>query len=266
MNDNQTFIQDEDGQDVKNEAPCFDGQKEMKCAFCGTESGDIKNYKVDSTVFQPDNMDICKMCIANLEALARVNEKFIEEQDTAPCFDGQDTMDVANEFNRRYVEIKELKAKLEKREEEIEPYEEHLLEMMAEKQFKSVKVGDRNSVRTIYKKKKWIVSKATGVVTSQVVEMLRRLGKGAMVSEGYNAQTLKAFCKEAIQGAAESGNTGEAFMNFETGEYFDEVGDTPSAPPLLPGWKLTKVIDGLPQELRDLLFIKETYELGTRAS
>ena len=188
------------------------------------------------------------------------------------CFDDVDTIDVAKEYSKRYEEIQELETKLARCKIRIKNFEDHIIEKMAEQQMQSVKIGiGKGKTRTIYQKRDFIVSKASGVETKQVISELVKLGWKEMVSEGFHAGTLKASCKEAIKGSVESKNRGEAWVCFKTGEYFvsgEVINGVYGSPPVHPktGDPIIKVIDGLPQSLRDLLYIEETVKLGTRSS
>lgn len=106
---------------------------------------------------------------------------------TPPTFQAQIAEYVALEKRRR-----ELEAELEATNTKIAPLQASLLEQFADLGMQSANVDGL----TVYVRCDRYVSKRQGVATESVCEALRQCGLGYMVSDGYNAMSLKSKIKE----------------------------------------------------------------------
>lgn len=169
---------------------------------------------------------------------------------------------------------------------ELALLEEWLLEQMGEdvqNMNVSVEVPDEGGglrVRafTIYQRRDANVWKATGVDTPTLIEALRAVGWGDIVSETYNQRTMKATVCEVRRRRAEGidADAGRWYCPRCSSFYSDEsfttgVGSGPPAcgrcsDPLNDSFVTLVEIgdDGLPKRLAEVLFVEDVKRLGCR--
>lgn len=113
--------------------------------------------------------------------------------------DSDQPVEVPESFRDRLAEYAELQNRKRKHDGELEAIAERLKELeepllndMAEAGIQNVNVAGL----TIYKKTDFYVSKRGEVPTAAIVETMRQHGLGYLVSEGYNANSLKSVIRE----------------------------------------------------------------------
>jgi hypothetical protein len=103
---------------------------------------------------------------------------------------------MSSELVNEFLELALEKERLEERTEAIDArmkvLEEEILGHWADAGTQSVK----QSGRTLFIRHDFYCSKKRGVFTQKICDLLREHGLERMVSEGYNAQSLKAVVKE----------------------------------------------------------------------
>ncbi len=96
------------------------------------------------------------------------------------------------QFVQTEKEIRDLKAKLENAETRLAALEEPLSEQMGLNGMQNASVDGM----TVFIKKTQYVSKGKGISSEAICELLKSLDRGYMVTEGYNAMSLKSLIKE----------------------------------------------------------------------
>lgn len=189
---------------------------------------------------------------------------------------GREYVDFLEEESRLDDLLDKLKAKMKHREEWI-------LENMRTGGVKRFTVaGTSGASKTLSENEDWIVSKGKGVTTEQLAAVLCEIGIPELIDQAVNANTLKATVKQQMATAGLAGDDGKGERAYcrkcSTFHPIEVVGHNCPAcesnttlADVAGGWggvipKLVRVIDGIPAELRAVLYVEKKYKLGARSA
>lgn len=177
---------------------------------------------------------------------------------------GSDALRIAGEYAVLYDQARELEDELDALRKKMASRQSWLVEQLQLQGAKSVSVGGR----TIYQIHDLVVSKAAGVSSEQVALALRSVDANlaGLVSETFQASSLKAAVKEMRSRAIDSGECGERAYCPSCQTFFDPFHAGANCPHPDCVRRLCLVVDGVYKELSDLLYIEPIVKLGCRVS
>lgn len=179
---------------------------------------------------------------------------------------------------REYIDFLADKARLEDELEQLKKKMAHreawMIEKMRVDKVDGIKAtGSKSGLKkTLYLGDDWIVSKAKGVSTEQLADVLTEINIPELIGVAVNANTLKATVKMQMATAGIAGEAGAGEKAYcqkcSTFHPATMVGSScldcfdgeHTAPVLI------KTIDGIPAALRQILYVEKQYKLGARAS
>lgn len=123
-----------------------------------------------------------------------------------------DTLTLAARYSDLCDRCRDAEGEVDAVKEQMRAIEPVLLERMQESGTQNVRAG-RN---TLYVKQTFFVSKRSDVETLAIVERLRTHGLGYLVSEGYNAASLKGKLREMLDDGQEVPTDLAALLNIGT--------------------------------------------------
>lgn len=187
-------------------------------------------------------------------------------------------VDLGRELHRLEELVDDVKRRMKAREE-------WMIEEMISSGVSLFRVkGADGVVKTIYTSADWIVSKAKGVTTDDLANVLRAIGFQELVADAVNANTLKATAKEAINRYRDASKpwldkdspidpNAVAGYCSRCSRFFppSEVATPcPACSREMTGGDLPPLIEetveGIPRRLRDILYIEERTKINMRTA
>lgn len=176
---------------------------------------------------------------------------------------GGDALSVADAWVTLAEEAGVLESRLASVRAKMRAREDWLLEQMAAGKL------DRLTIRgkTLYPIRDVIVSRAKGVELESLLVALEMAGLGDIIGETVAPNTLKATIKEIRNLAIDQGRRGDAMKCPRCGRLYEATerscGSCVSEAGLV---ETVPVVDGVPRELWDRLYIEDRLKLGCRSS
>jgi hypothetical protein len=106
----------------------------------------------------------------------------------------------------------ELDDEVERLKKERAPLEANILEEWIDRGIQNSRINGR----TVFIRRDFVCGKRAGTDTDQVCRILKDEGLGRLVAEGYNANSLKAWVKEQIEGGADLPQSLADVLSYET--------------------------------------------------
>jgi len=188
---------------------------------------------------------------------------------------GADLTGVGREYVGFMEELDELETKADKLKAKMKHREEWMLEAMRTAGVPRFTVaGESGARKTFSVAEDWIVSKAKGIDTEQLADVLKVIQMPELIGQAVNANTLKATVKQfmATAGLADALGDRAYCRQCSTFHGVEAVGRACPAGCLDDRYQgdrpelLAKVIDGIPAELRAVLYVEKQYKLGARSA
>lgn len=182
---------------------------------------------------------------------------------------GSDLTNVGREYVDFMFELAELEDKTDRLKAKMKHREEWMLEQMKANGCDRITVAglvNSRSKKTLYLNPDTIVSRAKGIEAEELLAVLRTVRLGELIGESVNANTLKATVKQQIATAELAEAMGDRGYCQKCSTFYtlDKVGtDCPEC--TAPGFDsstIIKTIDGVPETLRNILYIEKKYKLG----
>lgn len=186
---------------------------------------------------------------------------------------GADLSGVGREYVGFMEELAELEDKADRLKAKMKHREEWMLEAMRSAGVPRFTVAGVSGARKTFSvAEDWIVSKAKGIDTEYLAGVLREIDLPELIGQAVNANTLKATVKQFMATAGLAESMGERGYCRNCSTFFPVASaglpceQCTAAGELLPVRLISKVIDGIPAELRAILYVEKQYKLGARSA